>query len=65
MNVVIERHPGHGLELSVHRYRDEAAAPRTLTDRVLRGGLVPGLRAFLLRSWTERLITAVIIFSLM
>ena len=44
---------------------DEAAAPRTLTDRFLRGGLVPGLRAFLLRPWTERLITAVIIFSLM
>ena len=43
---------------------DEAAAPRTLTDRFLRGGLVPGLRAFLLRPWTERLITAVIIFSL-
>ncbi len=42
MNVVIERHPGHGLELSVHRYRDEAAAPRGITALLVHGFMDAG-----------------------
>ena len=42
MTAVIERHLGHGLEISVHRYRDEAAAPRGITALLIHGFMDAG-----------------------
>lgn len=42
MTVVVERHRGHGLELSVHRHRDADATPRGITALLVHGFMDAG-----------------------